>query len=186
MVPIKDDGKVVGCIIFTYSVEEKDKVTEISAQFKDSVNDIDNSIHDIINGTENLINMLKDMNKITSDVEQAINGVTNVVANIEKNASNSNILALNASIEAARSGEAGKGFSVVATEMRKLATDSGSSAKAIKTTLGDMTNHLEKIINFIKNADNVAANYNESIQSIKSILEITLSLAEDLEKDFNN
>ncbi len=184
LVPIKENGQVLGCIIFTYSAEEKDKIKEIAEHFKESVNDIDNSIHNIINGTEKIANMLKDMNEMTSDVKYAVNGAADVVNNIGKNASNSNILALNASIEAARSGDAGKGFSVVATEMRKLATDSGESAREIKGTLDNVENHLEKIFDSIKNADNVADSYTESIQSIKSILERTISLAEKLEKDF--
>lgn len=184
LVPVIDDGQVVGCIIFTYSAEEKEKVKHIAEQFKESVKQIDNSVHDIINGTESLANMLKDMDSMTADVEKAVGGAAQVVSNIGKNASNSNMLALNASIEAARSGDAGKGFSVVATEMRKLATDSGQSANEIKATLNNINSHLEKIVSSIKNADNVAGTYAESIKSIKDILEKTVSLAEDLKEDF--
>lgn len=79
LVPIEDDGKVVGCIIFTYSVEEKDKVKQIAGQFKESVNDINNSIHDIIDGTEKLADMLNDMNSMTADVEKAVSGADKVV-----------------------------------------------------------------------------------------------------------
>lgn len=186
LVPIKDNDEVIGCLIFTYSVEGKEKVTQIAEQFKESVNNIDNSVHDIINGTEKLADMLKDMNNLTSDVNSAVNSTSEVINNIEKNASLSNILALNASIEAARSGEAGKGFSVVATEMRKLATDSGDSAKAIKETLDNIENCLENIVNSISNANNVANNYTESIKYIKSMLEKAISLSDDLEKDFHN
>ena len=70
--------------------------------------------------------------------------------------------------------------------MRKLATDSWESANEIKQTLDDISSHLCTIINSIKDADSVASSYIESIQSIKSILNTTVSLAEELEKDFKN
>lgn len=186
LVPIKEDGKVIGCIIFTYEVEEKEKVKEIAQQFKESVSDINKSMDEIIDETEKLAGMLKHMDNMTVDVERAVNGATDVVNNIGQNASHSNILALNASIEAARSGEAGKGFSVVATEMRKLANDSKDSANDIKTTLNGISGNLKAIVDSIKNADNVAETYVESIKTINSILQKTLFLAEDLEKIFYN
>ena len=123
------------------------------------------------------------MDEMTFGVERDVNGTADVVNRISSNASHSNILALNASIEAARSGEAGRGFAVVATEMGKLAKDSGTSAEEIKKTLQDIIKHLSVIITSIKDANEVAKNHMDSIHSIKSILAQTISLAQQLEND---
>lgn len=183
LVPIKDNGQVVGCVICSYSVEDKEKVKDIAARFQESIQEIDNSIQDVVGGIENLFSMLTNMNKMTTDVEQDVNGAAGVVNKISSNASHSNILALNASIEAARSGEAGRGFAVVATEMGKLAKDSGSSATEIKTTLSVIVSHLEAITDSIKEANDVAKSYMDSISSIKTTLEQTISIACELEND---
>lgn len=121
LVPVKDNGKVVGCIICSYSVEGKEKIKDIATRFQKSIQEIDDSIQDVVSGIENLFQMLTNMNKMTSDVEKDVTEAADVVNKISNNASHSNILALNASIEAARSGEAGRGFAVVATQMGKLA-----------------------------------------------------------------
>lgn len=183
LVPVKDDGKVVGCVICTYSVESKEKVKNIAAKFQESIQQIDDSMQDVVKGIENLFAMLTTMNKMTSDVENDVNEATDVVNNISHNASHSNILALNASIEAARSGDAGRGFAVVAAEMGKLAKDSGISATEIKTTLSVIVNHLETIADSIKEADDMAKANIDSIDSIRSILEQTVSIARELEND---
>lgn len=183
LIPIKDDGKVVGCIICSYSVEGKEKVKQIATDFQGSIQQIDNSIQDVVNGVESLFRMLTDMNQMTADVEQDVNKAADVVNKISSNASHSNILALNASIEAARSGEAGKGFAVVATEMGKLAKDSSNSATEIKTTLAAIVSHLEAITNSIKEANGVAKSYMQSIDSIQTVLEKTISVANELEND---
>lgn len=183
LVPIKDNGQVAGCVICSYSVEYKEKVKDIAVRFQESIQEIDNSIQDVVGGVENLFSMLTNMNKMTADVEQDVNGAAGVVNKISSNASHSNILALNASIEAARSGEAGRGFAVVATEMGKLAKDSGSSATEIKATLSVIVSHLEAITDSIKEANDVAKSYMDSISSIESILEQTISIANELEND---
>lgn len=183
LVPIKDGGQVVGCVICSYSVEGKEKVREIADKFQKSIREIDSSVQNVIGGIETLSSMLTDMNQVTSDVEQDVNEAAEVVNKISNNASHSNILALNASIEAARSGEAGRGFAVVATEMGKLAKDSGSSATEIKATLSAIVNHLQSIMHSITEANDVAKQHMTHITSIKAVLEQTISIAAELEND---
>ena len=182
MVPIKEDGEIVGCMICTYSVDKKEQMAEITRKFQDSVNSIKSSIQTVVDGIGTLFQLLTDMDEITNGVEGDVNSAVQVVNKISGNASRSNILALNASIEAARSGEFGRGFNVVATEMGKLANDSGSSATAIKSTLNTITDHLVAIVSSIKEANDLAEEQMDGIAAIQNVLDETIGLAEILQE----
>lgn len=183
LVPIKDGAELVGCIICTYSVGDREQMADMTTQFQSSVQNINTSIQDVIDGIEKLFKMLTDMDEMANSVEGDVNNAVDVVNKISGNAARSNILALNASIEAARSGEHGRGFAVVATEMGKLAGDSGSSATEIKGTLGVITQHLASIISSIKDANDVAKEHMENVNEIQKILDETIVLAEELKKN---
>lgn len=186
VVPVLDNGKVVGCIACTYSVESMSKMKGITERFQDSVKNVHGSLQSVITGTEKIFNTLNNMNEMTSGVEADVNGAVDVVNKISGNASHSNILALNASIEAARSGEAGKGFAVVATEMGKLAKDSGSSAAEIKSTLDNIIQHLGEVIDSIKSANELAKEHMDNITLIRATLEDLISLSEQLEAEMDH
>ena len=183
LVPIMDDGRVVGCVTCTYSVKLKAEMAAITTKFQESVSSIQDSLKKLMGGIESLCTLLSDMGQLTNSVESDVHNAVNVVNIINANASRSNILALNASIEAARSGEFGRGFSVVATEMGKLAKDSGASASEIKDTLSTIMSHLTTIISSIKDASGFADDYRGSIGAIQEILENTVILAGELEED---
>lgn len=183
LVPIKDGSDIVGCITCTYSADTKEEMAAIAVKFRESVDTIDKSLHTLVDGIENLFGLLTGMDEMANSVESDVHNAVEVVNKINGNASRSNILALNASIEAARSGEFGRGFAVVAAEMGKLAKDSGNSAVDIKETLSGIREHLATIMTSIKDAGNFTKEQQGNISSIKEILEEMVVLAGKLEED---
>lgn len=85
--------------------------------------------------------VLKDITNLNNSVRQ----ISVITEAVEAIASQTHLLALNASIEAARAGEAGRGFAVVAGEVSKLADDSSGSAKKIKEIIGGITREIDAL-----------------------------------------
>lgn len=183
LVPVMDGRDVVGCIVCTYSVGKKEEMAAITVKFQESMNNINESLRTLVAEIESLFQLLTGMDEMAVSVESDVQNAVEVVNKINSNAKRSNILALNASIEAARSGEFGRGFSVVASEMGKLANDSGSSATEIKTTLNVTMEHLVTITSSIKDAGNFAKEQQGNIRAIREVLEEMNVLAQKLEED---
>lgn len=185
LVPVMDEGAVVGVVACTYSVDVQKQMAQITTKFQDSVGNIQGSLQQLLKGIESLFTLLANMDKIANTVESDVHNAVEVVNKINGNASRSNILALNASIEAARSGEYGRGFAVVAGEMGKLANDSGNSSSEIKVTLNNIMEHLNVIISSITGVGELAQEYRGNISSIQEILKDTVVLADQL-KEYTN
>lgn len=176
-------GKVIEDInIFNQSLGEIYENAKISSNVaKDSKIIVDDSFktfeETFIKVDEIRINndkVLEDMTHLDKSIKQ----ISVITETVESIASQTRLLALNASIEAARAGEAGKGFAVVAGEVSKLADDSSKSAKEIKSLIDGITGEINQLTNNISIQTDI-------IKNNVNFARIALDKSEEINKAVN-
>lgn len=126
-----------------------------------------------------IFNVIKKINENALKIENA----SNLIAGI---ADQTNLLSLNAAIEAARAGESGRGFSVVAEEIRKLADKSSDSVKFINEMLSDLqvsSSRAERESDFVRSAVETQAN---KVNETKEKYEIIVKAIETINGEIDN
>lgn len=103
-------------------------------------------MQNVINSVEKVTYSFKDLISKISNVGQNVNKINEITNLINSISEQTNLLALNAAIEAARAGESGRGFSVVAEEIRKLAEQSKSSLENINTLINNISSDTNTMI----------------------------------------
>ena len=165
-------------------------VEEITSNISDTSNKANNMLK-IANSTKDYANdgitLVKDTQRSMVEINDATTAINEAITIIDQIAFQTNILSLNAAVEAATAGEAGKGFAVVAQEVRNLASRSADAAKDIKSlvemaqnksvegknTSMKMLNSFEKLLNMIEEnttlIDDVANSNKVQMQSLSQI-----------------
>jgi methyl-accepting chemotaxis protein len=136
-------------------------VTQTLIKNNDNVKDL-NTASEV--GRTGLQEVAADIQEIARESE----GLLEINAVMQNIASQTNLLSMNAAIEAAHAGEAGKGFAVVADEIRKLAENSGEQSKTISTVLKKIKDSIDKIT---KSTDSVLSKFEAIDNGVKTVAE---------------
>jgi len=130
------------------------KNAENVRELQESANEGKSSVHEVA----------ADIREIARESE----GLLEINSVMENIASQTNLLSMNAAIEAAHAGEAGRGFAVVAAEIRKLAESSGEQSKVIGNVLKKIKGSIEKIT---RSTDRVLSRFEAIDQGVKTVAE---------------
>ena len=153
-------------------------INSISANLTKASQNFDGLRKTSIEGKTSINNVQDLVNQFAAQSEQLLEA-NSVIDSI---ASQTNLLAMNAAIEAAHAGEAGKGFSVVADEIRKLAEDSAAQSKTIAGQLNAAVSSIGDIVKATGEADKSFDAVASEIDSITGLIkEITFSMTEQNE-----
>jgi len=126
---------------------------------------------------------MEEMIRTVNDITNASKSVSNIMETINSIASQTNLLALNAAIEAARAGEHGKGFAVVADEVRELAAQSRT---AVKETTSIIQNSLQHAESGVKVANDMAASLADIVAGINESNRLIMEIAKASEEQSVN
>ncbi|RMF14252.1 MAG: chemotaxis protein [Gammaproteobacteria bacterium] len=125
-------------------------VAERSSQSADEAVEVTNTAADAVNtlvtNIEQAAAMISEFDTLLSNLGNSNKTITQLVDAIKAIADQTNLLALNAAIEAARAGEHGRGFAVVADEVRQLATTANESAQQIQSEMNTITDISNSVI----------------------------------------
>jgi methyl-accepting chemotaxis protein len=130
------------------------KELEGKANLEEAVKQIEQSFGDLekVSGNLNLVkNNFSKVNDQGKELGIKVKDMISIVSTVESIAEQTNLLALNASIEAARAGEMGRGFSVVAEEIRKLAEDSKEAVTTINLNLNQFISGVNEMVTEVNN-----------------------------------
>ncbi|TCL40172.1 methyl-accepting chemotaxis protein (MCP) signaling protein [Anaerospora hongkongensis] len=181
--PIVDEsGLVIGAVAVHESLERKETLLAAAGQLSKSAGALAASTQSILAQAEELAASCSFLKNLATQANKEVSETDTVVDFIKNVAKQTNLLGLNAAIEAARVGDQGRGFGVVADEVRKLAIDSAGSASQITATLGKINQSIQKIVAEIEQVDSVSQHQAGTIQQLTAHTQQLTAMSEQLAK----
>lgn len=183
-VPLHDyTGKVIGGIAI--QIRRHSELRAISEQISQSLTKANEQISSIAHGSNSLADFSKVLLAQSLQAEEEVKHTDNVLSMIKRVANQTNLLGLNAAIEAARAGEKGRGFQVVANEIRKLSQETVSSTEKIRETLNQVQEVTNQIRISIEKVATVGQEQDSSIQQIAAFVEEIQDMSNQLNQFTN-
>ena len=163
--------------------ELREQLKSLISNLTESLSQISGGIREVNTGVQDLAMMNNKVLQETIEANNKAKDTDQIVGIIQGVSTQTNLLGLNASIEAARAGEYGKGFSVVAKEIRKLSTSTKDSINKIDNIIKDISTSIQSINDNLDQTNAVSQNQSAALEQISASLDelnTTVSALKDL------
>jgi len=180
--PIMDDGQVIGAIAIQIQEQSERELRRISDKIVESIEDANKEILTVTKGADDVAQIGGKLLDETLIASQEMKKSDEVLTFIKRIADQTNLLGLNASIEAARAGDLGRGFGVVASEIRKLSNETVASTEKIKEILTNMQKSMEAIVRSVEEVASVGTAQASSTEEIKESIGRIERMSKELNK----
>mgnify|MGYP001191699467 CR=1 FL=1 len=182
LTPVTDEkGEVIGSIAISTNRDNQSRLLKVAEEFTKSSEEISASIEELASTTENFNTYMEELGKAQKDMNDRVRETTKILEMINTVAKSTRILGFNAGIEAARSGEHGKGFGVVAKEITKLADQSAGSVNEIRKLLDELKEKVTEVAMVVSNTIDISGSQTNSIDDIAKTIHQLSNIAEEIE-----
>ncbi|MDF2524011.1 MAG: hypothetical protein K0R31_1652 [Clostridiales bacterium] len=178
-VPVKDEkGKVVGSFSIARSLKRQEEMLDISRALSLELMQISKVINEVSGGIQHVADSNVRLAESIDEAERRTKDTDDILKFIKGVGEQTNLLGLNAAIEAARAGEVGRGFSIVAQEIRKLSSSTGKSVNDIKEVLKKIQDSVAYISISINESNGIFQEQAAAIQQINASVQELSSTAQ--------
>ena len=162
------------------SVKFKQEMAPSIEALRNGVSGISKTVEKAVNQMQEIASRQTEVSEAAKTIENAVDSSMAIISSIQTIANQTNLLSLNASIEAARAGDAGKGFAVVATEVSNLSNSTKETTQNIAEILNNMNESVKDILVKIDQISESVSVENEEMSNIDATVEKLQDAADEI------
>jgi hypothetical protein len=182
-IPLYNDSReIVGGACVIESTDRQDELKGMASKLTDSISILASTTEEISAQTQEISAVSKTVTKLVQDSEVRMGETSQIIDLNREVATQTNLLGLNAAIEAARVGEQGRGFAVVADEIRKMAVNSAESIKQISAIINNIQGDSRDTRARVLQIDDVISQIAEAITSVAGTVQEASVMARRLDQ----
>lgn len=177
---LNDDGEVLGAIVTSENLQRQELLFSTAREIQGFLQNIQGTIQEIAAEAQELSATSEELRSVTEDATVKVESTTGILDTVKQISKRTNLIGLNASIEAARVGEYGQGFNVVANEVRNLSQMTNNSTAEIGQIINLIKEAIDSIDSATQMVSEVSQSQAEKLSEINDVLEEFGGLADKL------